>query len=91
MLKGNVNNHTAVQGQLQTLKEYFNANRITLVGDRGMRIRINLEDMGEEQKQGIYYISALTKPEILALIEKGTIQLSLYAKHLVEVESQGVR
>ena len=40
---------------------WVNANRITLVGDRGMRIRMNLEDMGEEQRQGIYYISALTK------------------------------
>ena len=56
-----------------------------------MRIRMNLEDMGEEQRQGIYYISALTKPEILALVENDTIQLSLFAKDLVEVESQGVR
>ena len=70
---------------------WVNANRITLVGDRGMRIRMNLEDMGEEQRQGIYYISALTKPEILALVENDTIQLSLFAKDLVEVESQGVR
>ena len=91
VFKGNVNDHTAVQGQLEVLKESFNADRITLVGDRGMRIRMNLEDMGEEQRQGIYYISALTKPEILALIEKGTIQLSLFAKDLIEVESQGVR
>ena len=74
VFKGNVNDHTTVQGQLETLKESFNANRITLVGDRGMRIRMNLEDMGEEQRQGIYYISALTKPEILALVENDTIQ-----------------
>ena len=33
----------------------------------------------------------MTKPEILALVENDTIQLSLFAKDLVEVESQGVR
>ena len=91
VFKGNVNDHTTVQGQLEVLKESFNADRITLVGDRGMRIRMNLEDMGEEQRQGIYYISALTKPEILALVENDTIQLSLFAKDLVEVENQGIR
>lgn len=91
VFEGNVNDHTTVCQQLQTIKESFNTKRIVLVGDRGMRIRLNLEEMEAEEKQGIYYISALTNNEIRTLLKNGIIQLSLFSKDLVEVEDQGVR
>jgi len=91
VFEGNVNDHTTVCQQLQTIKESFKTKRIVLVGDRGMRIRLNLEEMEAEEKQGIYYISALTNQEILTLLKNGIIQLSLFSKDLVEVEDQGVR
>jgi len=91
VFEGNVSDSKTVNGQLRTIKESFNAGRIILVGDRGMRIRLNLEEMDNEQKQDIYYISALTDSEIRALLKDQTIQLDLFAKHLVEIQDNGIR
>jgi transposase len=91
IFEGNVSDSKTVKGQLRTIRESFNAGRIILVGDRGMRIRLNLEEMDNEQKQDIYYISALTDSEIRALLKDQTIQLDLFAKHLVEIQDNGIR
>ena len=81
VFKGNVNDYKTVNEQLLTIRKSFKAKQIILVGDRGMRIRLNLEEMEQEEKQGISYISALTNNEIRALLKQGTIQLSLFFKN----------
>lgn len=91
VFKGNVNDHKTVEEQLLSVREQYKAERIILVGDRGMRIRMNLEEMGTDYNQGIYYISALTNNEISALLKDKVIQLSLFSKELVEVEKDGSR
>ena len=91
VFEGNVSDSKTVNGQLRAIKESFNAGRIILVGDRGMRIRLNLEEMDKEQRQDIYYISALTNSEIRALLKDRTIQLDLFAKQLVEIQDNGTR
>lgn len=91
VFEGNVNDHKTVYEQLCTIKNSFNAERIILVGDRGMRIRLNLEEMEDEEKQGIDYISALSNSEIRALLKDGVIQLSFFSKELVEIEDGDIR
>lgn len=91
VFEGNVNDYKTVNGQLRTIRESFNAGRIILVGDRGMRIRLNLDEMDEQDKQGIYYISALSSSEIRALLKDGTIQLSFFSKELVEIQDADTR
>lgn len=91
VFKGNVNDYKTVNEQLLTLRRSFNVGNIILVGDRGMRIRLNLEEMNNNEKEGISYISALSNNEIRALLKDGTIQLSLFSKELVEIEDKGVR
>jgi hypothetical protein len=76
---------------LHVIRESFNAERIILVGDRGMRIRLNIEELNEEEKQGIYYISALSNSEIRALLKDEIIQLSFFSKELVEIENADTR
>ncbi len=88
---GNEIDHKTVNEQLKTIKEQFCAESIILVGDRGMRIRLNLEELTEDEKQGISYISALSSSEIRALINDGVIQLELFSKDLVEIEDGGIR
>jgi len=56
-----------------------------------MRIRLNLEELDDDQKQGVSYISALSSSEIRALIKDGVIQLELFSKELVEVKDGGTR
>ena len=91
VFEGNMVDHKTVKEQLISIRESFNVEHIVLVGDRGMRIRLNLEEMDKEQKQGIYYISALSNNEIKALLKDEILQLSLFSKELVEIEVDGTR
>ncbi|MCF6332404.1 MAG: transposase, partial [Draconibacterium sp.] len=78
VFEGNEIDHKTVNGQLKAIKEQFGAKSIVMVGDRGMRIRLNLEELPEDEKQDIFYISALTSSEIRALIKDNVIQLELF-------------
>ncbi len=91
VFEGNEIDYKTVNEQLRAIKEQFGAKTIVMVGDRGMRIRLNLEELSEDEKQNIYYISALTSSEIRALIKDNVIQLELFSKDLVEIEDAGIR
>jgi len=91
VFKGNVNDHKTVIKQLTDLKENFGAERIIFVGDRGMKIRYNLEKMSEIERSGIDYITGLTKEEIKGLLKKEVLQLDLFSKDLVEVSEGDTR
>lgn len=94
IFKGNIKDEKTVQKQIKDLKEEFGAEEIILVGDRGMRIRYNLEAMEEEKKgssEGIYYITGLTTAEIRTLEEENIIQLTLFDKNLTEIEENNKR
>lgn len=91
VFEGNKNDHSTIISQLQKIKHTYKANKILFVGDRGMRIRYNLDLMEEQEKQGIEYITALNLDEIRTLIKEDTLQLNLFSKDLAEVETEGVR
>jgi len=91
VFKGNELDYKTVNGQLMALKEQFGAKNIILVGDRGMRIRLNLEKLSADERQSIFYISALSNSEIRALINDKVIQLELFSSELVEIEEAGTR
>ena len=88
---GNTNDHTTVISTLQKIKNDYHASNVIFVGDRGMRIRYNLEQVEAQERQGIEYITALSIEEIRSLIKEETLQLNLFAKDLVEVEEDEVR
>ena len=91
VFKGNINDHKTVNKQLKDLKENFGAERIIFVGDRGMKIRYNLEEMTDIERSGIDYITGLTKDEIKDLLKKDVIQLDMFSKNLAEVSDDGIR
>jgi|GEM_PF-3272954 len=91
VFEGNKNDHTTVISRLQKIKNEYGAKEVVFVGDRGMRIRYNIEQLNEEEKQGIGYITALSIEEIRCLIKEDVIQLNLFSKDLVEIENQGER
>lgn len=91
VFEGNEIDYKTVNEQLKAIKNQFGAESIVLVGDRGMRIRLNLEELSEDEKQNISYISALSSSEIRALINNKIIQLELFSKDLVEIEDGKVR
>jgi transposase len=85
VFNGNINDYKTVASQLQVLKSDFNAQQLIFVGDRGMKIKYNLDKMEECEKQGIDYITGLTKDEIKNLINNEVIQLDLFSEQLAEV------
>jgi transposase len=91
VFEGNEIDYKTVNEQLKAIKYQFGAESIVLVGDRGMRIRLNLEELSENEKQNISYISALSSSEIRALINNKIIQLELFSKDLVEIEDGKLR
>lgn len=91
VFEGNVNDHLTVLGQIKSIKEEFNTRQVIFVGDRGMKIRYNLEELDEADRKGIHYITGLTSPEIESLIDQNVIQLKLFSNDLAEVEYEGER
>jgi hypothetical protein len=77
VFEGNIGDPKTLAAQLRKLRERFMLSRVVLVGDRGMitQARINEELRGVE---GIDWITALRAPAIRALVEGGSLQLSLF-------------
>ena len=70
------------------LKNEFNVEKIIFVGDRGMRIKYNINNSEDLKKIGIQFITGLTTNEIKDLISTNVIQLSLFSQDLAEVETE---
>jgi len=74
---GNTGDPSTLASQIDKVRKRFGLERVVLVGDRGMiteaRIRQELEPVA-----GLDWISALRGPQIRALVEAGSLQLSLF-------------
>ena len=77
VFEGNTGDPKTVASQVKKLQERFGLKRVVFVGDRGMitdaRIREDLSKL-----EGLDWITALRAPAIAALVEAGSLQLSLF-------------
>jgi hypothetical protein len=81
---GGTGDPTTVPAQVAKLRDRFGLSRVVLVGDRGMLTETQLETL--RQFPGVGWISALRGPAIRALVEQGSLQLSLFdTTHLAEI------
>jgi transposase len=87
VFKGNTVDSQTVEEQIIHLKKYIGAETIIFVGDRGMRIKYNINNSEELKNSGLQFITGLTKTEIKELLANDTIQLSLFSQNLAEVET----
>ena len=85
---GNTGDPATLAEQIRIVKEQFRVEELVFVGDRGM-----VKSKGKQalEEKGLRYISALTDPQILKLLSTGTLQMSLFAEQVGEVEADGVR
>jgi transposase len=85
---GNTGDPATVAEQIRIVKEQFGVEELVFVGDRGM-----VKSKGKQalEEAGLRYISALTDPQIRKLLSTGTLQMSLFAEQVCEVEADGVR
>lgn len=85
VFEGNTGDPKTLSSQIGKVRERFELKHIVLVGDRGMitdaRIR---EDFSKAE--GLDWITSLRAPAIAALVESGSLQLSLFdQKDLAEI------
>jgi transposase len=86
---GNTSDLKTFANQIAKVAGRFGCERVTMVGDRGMIKSAQIEQLKE--REGFYYITALTKPQIETLIHGGVVQLSWFDEKICEVDSDGVR
>jgi Transposase DDE domain len=83
---GNTGDPTTVPDQVATLQERFGLSRVVLVGDRGMLTETQLATL--RAFPGVGWLSALRGPAIRDLVERGTVQPSLFdARNLAEIRA----
>jgi len=88
VFKGNTPDQSTVWEQIRKLKDRFGAERITLVGDRGMLKSPQQEALSDED---FHFITAITKPQIEKLLKSGVFQLELFEAQLCEIEVDNIR
>jgi hypothetical protein len=85
---GNLADPKTVASQIQKVVSQFGGGEVTFVGDRGMLKGAQLEQL---TKEGFHYITAITKPQIEALLKAGVFQRDLFTESLAEVREGTVR
>jgi len=88
VFKGNTPDQTTVWEQIRKLKDRFGAERVTLVGDRGMLKTPQQEGLNDED---FHFITAITKPQIETLLKTSIFQLELFEEQLCEIEVDNIR
>ena len=82
---GNTGDPATVASQVDKLKRRFGLERVVLVSDRGMLTSARLREL--EKVGGVGWITALRAPQIQALVESGSLQLSIFDEHnLAEIQ-----
>ena len=84
VFEGNTQDPKTFASQIHKAAERFGARDVTFVGDRGMIKSQQIEDLGE---RGFHYITAITKPQIEALLRQDVLQMELFDEDLAEIET----
>ena len=88
LYRGNTSDPPTFLDAVEKLKVRLGAQEIALVGDRGMIKRLGKQALGEAKFRSV---SALTDPQIRALLKKGVLQMEFFDEQPVEVQGQGKR
>jgi len=88
LYRGNTGDPPTFLDAVQKLKARFGAEEVALVGDRGMIKRLGKQALGEAK---FHYVTALTDPQIRALLARQRLQLELFEDKPAEVELGGKR
>src|SRR5207244_2471217 len=76
VFEGDTGDPATLAAQIDKLKQRFDLSHVVLVGDRGMITHARIE--AEIAPAGLDWITALRAPAIRALVEAGTLQMSLF-------------
>lgn len=76
VFEGDTGDPRTLAAQIDKVKKRFALDRVALVGDRGMITQARLD--AEIAPAGLDWITALRAPAIRALVDAGTLQMSLF-------------
>jgi Transposase DDE domain len=76
VFEGNTADPVTLAVQIDKLKQRFQLDHVVLVGDRGMITQARITE--DIKLSGLDWITALRAPAIKALVDSGTLQLSLF-------------
>jgi hypothetical protein len=79
---GNTNDPPTFLDAVEQLKVRFGTEEMALVGDRGMIKALGKAALGEAKFR---YVTALTEPQVRALLKQGVIQMGLFEDQPAEV------
>jgi transposase len=84
VFQGNTSDPITVNNQVKKLIYQFDIDEVIFVGDRGM---VKTEGKKAIQsKEGFYYISALTEPQIRKLLKQEILQIDMFDKDIIEID-----
>jgi len=81
---GNTGDPKTVGAQIRKAVERFGGQAVTFVGDRGMIKGPQIKELGQEH---FHYITAISKPQIAALLAQKVFAMELFDQELSEVAS----
>jgi len=81
--KGNIKDNKTLESQLCKLKKRFKCKYITIVGDKGMIKKAQIDAIGNNKY--FHYITTITKPQIRSLVKEGIFQYGLFDETLAEI------
>ena len=81
---GNTSDPKTVGSQIRKVVERFGGTGVTIDGDRGRIKRPQIHELGQKD---FHYITAISKPQIQALLEKKVFPMELFDTVLSEVAS----
>lgn len=88
VFEGNTADPSTVSEQIALLQRQFGVSEVVFIGERGMIKATGKAALGA---QGWRYISALTKPQIRALRQRGVLQPDLFDEDIGEVAQEDKR
>lgn len=90
VFEGNTPDQSTVYSQIRKMAERFNAQSVTMVGDRGMLKTTQIKQLTSDNFC-FNYLTAITKPQIETMITNGHFQLGLFDEQVCEVEVDNIR
>ncbi len=88
---GNTTDTKTFGAQVHKVATRFGGGAVTFVGDRGMIKGPQIKQLQADQEHEFHYITAITKPQIQTLLNRGVIQMNLFHETLAEVTEGDVR
>jgi transposase len=82
VFEGNTSDVKTFHSQVRKVADRFHVEQVVFVGDRGMIKSAQRKELTEE---GFDFITALTRPQIETLIDRGDVQLDFFDENINEI------